>query len=482
MSKPTLPPEIVPRLVSYGLDESARGLLREVWPLIEPALDDVFDDFLAATSRLPHVAAIYQRHGDELRKLEAAHLRALIAGNFDIDYHESCRRTLERTDSFGLEARGRVLAVTMLMSRAFDILARNHRFSGAAVARRANVLVRALQFDVATTLTLAIRAKEQAVAVRQQAIDEAIGEFDTAIAEVIAAINESTGSLTETSTVMQRIADDTVNRMGVASAVSAEMAQSVGLAASATDELSASIQEIGHQSTHGLQMVRSAESDAERTQRTIRSLDEAAGHIGSVVGLISKIAAQTNLLALNATIEAARAGEAGKGFRGGGRRGEGAGQSDHERDRGNIPAGRRHPGRDQGGSRRNWLHRGQRPRIDGGCRPSLPPRSSNRLLTTREITDSIQKAAGNTARTSTEIRSVEQAAHRARPRSAKSAAGPRGCRPARKTSKARWLASLPGCARPSGADLTFATHPATGSRSECQIQSSTRNLYLLVVL
>jgi hypothetical protein len=34
----------------------------------------------------------------------------------------------------------------------------------------------------------------------------------------------------------------------------------------------------------------------------------------------------------------------------------------------------------------------------------------------------------------------------------------------------------------SGADLTFATHPAAGLRSECQIQSSTRNLYLLVVL
>jgi hypothetical protein len=34
----------------------------------------------------------------------------------------------------------------------------------------------------------------------------------------------------------------------------------------------------------------------------------------------------------------------------------------------------------------------------------------------------------------------------------------------------------------SGADLTFATHPAASSQSECQIQSSTRIQYLLVVL
>ncbi len=61
-------------------------------------------------------------------------------------------------------------------------------------------------------------------------------------------------------------------------------------------------------------MARSAVSDAERANNTIQTLHKSAERIGSVVGLISKIAAQTNLLALNATIEAARAGEAGKGF------------------------------------------------------------------------------------------------------------------------------------------------------------------------
>ena len=139
-------------------------------------------------------------------------------------------------------------------------------------------------------------------------------EFDGTIGAVIQAINESSGSLSATSAMMQRITDDTVNRMGHASAASEETTQSVGLVVSATGELADSIREIGQQAAHGLDMARAAVDDTERTQQNIRLLNEASERIGSVVGLISKIAAQTNLLALNATIEAARAGEAGKGF------------------------------------------------------------------------------------------------------------------------------------------------------------------------
>jgi methyl-accepting chemotaxis protein len=84
--------------------------------------------------------------------------------------------------------------------------------------------------------------------------------------------------------------------------------------ASATEEMSATVNEISRQVQESARIASEAVCQASVTNDRVGELARAAARIGDVVELINSIAGQTNLLALNATIEAARAGEAGRGF------------------------------------------------------------------------------------------------------------------------------------------------------------------------
>jgi methyl-accepting chemotaxis protein len=96
-----------------------------------------------------------------------------------------------------------------------------------------------------------------------------------------------------------------------ASGLALQTAQTV---ASAAEELSSSIREIGAQVAQSTRVVGRAVSAGDETRATIEVLNQQVARIGVVADLIGAIAARTNLLALNATIEAVRAGNAGKGF------------------------------------------------------------------------------------------------------------------------------------------------------------------------
>lgn len=103
-------------------------------------------------------------------------------------------------------------------------------------------------------------------------------------------------------------------RVDEAEGQAATVTQSTGSAATATHELSASIEEISGNAQRIAAMSAEVRQAASGACTLVEAMGRDSHQIQRVVGLIESIARQTNLLALNASVEAARAGSAGVGF------------------------------------------------------------------------------------------------------------------------------------------------------------------------
>jgi methyl-accepting chemotaxis protein len=302
------------RLRLFGLDQRTCVALQELWPAIATQIHGAVDEFLAAAAQLPIICDIVSVHGERIKQLELQHFEALLNGNLDANYLESCRNTVEQEAAIGLDGRMRNTSANFVQRAAAKALTRKYRFSPNTLADRIALIGQVLAFDVSNAMTLHRDATEQAELARRKIIDESIGDFSGAIRGVIEAIKNASSSLTASCATMKSVACDTLSRMASVTNAASETSHRVEVVEAATAHLSGSIEHIGLQASRSLSMARSAVDDAQRTHQAIQSLNEAAERIGSVIGLISAIASQTNLLALNATIEAARAGEFGRGF------------------------------------------------------------------------------------------------------------------------------------------------------------------------
>ena len=149
---------------------------------------------------------------------------------------------------------------------------------------------------------------------RQTRIGDMIVAFEAKVQDLLSSVGETAETMEETARSLSGLAQQSADQASSTMSSSDGASRSVENVASAAEELSVSISEIGHQVERTEDIVRKASGAAQETNVKVAGLMDAASKIGEVVSLIQAIAEQTNLLALNATIEAARAGEAGKGF------------------------------------------------------------------------------------------------------------------------------------------------------------------------
>ncbi len=173
-------------------------------------------------------------------------------------------------------------------------------------------------FKINAVERLRLEAEEKASIARREArqakIDALTNEFDSAVSSLLQSTSDTAHRMDETSQVMSANAEETQRQSTAVSTATAQASANVGTIASASNQMLASIQEIGSQVSRAATISSSASDEAQQTNKNMEGLASTAARIGEVVTLITDIASQTNLLALNATIEAARAGEAGKGF------------------------------------------------------------------------------------------------------------------------------------------------------------------------
>ncbi|WP_245415587.1 methyl-accepting chemotaxis protein [Ciceribacter lividus] len=127
-------------------------------------------------------------------------------------------------------------------------------------------------------------------------------------------ISENAGAIAAASQQIQSASNDLSKR-------TEQQAASVEETAAALEQITTTVADSSHRAQEAGELVRRTKDNAERSGGVVNQavdamgkIEQSAGEIANIIGVIDEIAFQTNLLALNAGVEAARAGDAGKGF------------------------------------------------------------------------------------------------------------------------------------------------------------------------
>ena len=228
----------------------------------------------------------------------------LAIGAVLLAVRRSITQPLSQLQAITLELAAGRLDITLPPIRSTDEI--GAVFASLAVFQRQGLERRAMDAAAAAERT----RKEQAQAV----MAEHTLNFSQSIAGVMGTLGQSATTMRTVSNGLIGAVADTHQAAERTMLGAEQSSQELAGVAAATEELTASIDEIARQVVQTAQTAQNAVAKADAAGVTVQTLSDAAGQISAVVQLIADIAGKTNLLALNATIEAARAGDAGKGF------------------------------------------------------------------------------------------------------------------------------------------------------------------------
>src|SRR5665647_3875526 len=109
------------------------------------------------------------------------------------------------------------------------------------------------------------------------------------VRQTLQKLGDASSQMRTTSSGLSAVSRQTNERVQIAEKASGEASMSVESVASASEELSASINDISQQAAHAAGIAGRAVGQARDTDGTVQGLAKSAGRIGEVVGLINTL-------------------------------------------------------------------------------------------------------------------------------------------------------------------------------------------------
>jgi methyl-accepting chemotaxis protein len=316
--------QLAERLRFARLDADAIAALREIKPIVQPAIPGILKEFYEHLAGWPDLMTLFRAPAsvDRAARRQSEHWSLLLSADFGEAYAKSARQVGETHARIGLDPQWYIAGYTFASERITALLAR-HFFTKAKIrsqaererqfARCSAAFSRAAMLDLDICLDVYLDVGKSATARAKRLADAAVA-FGGTVERVVDSLAGAAGDLERTASGMSSVAESTSSKAVSVSAAAEQATGNVRQVAASAEQMGQSVSEIAGQVGHASRIASSAVVKARSTNETMAELSKAADKIGEVVSLIADIAAQTNLLALNATIESARAGEAGRGF------------------------------------------------------------------------------------------------------------------------------------------------------------------------
>lgn len=322
---------------SHRIDESQTEVFSTIWKVYSDDLEQVLqwvsksDQSVEGTNGLGIAVSIYNQKMksriDTLSKL----LNEWVAGNQQLS-QESYLSVAELKSSIVIWQAVLIMAAIICSIGVGWIVARSIVKPLAHVVEHANgvaqgKLNRTIELDQKDEVGLLAAAFNSMIGHISHMVQQVkqAGDHIQMTSAVLADVSRQS---TEAFGAMDREIRDIASGAAVQEQASAETAKAMQEMAAGVQhiaEASSEVVDASHsatlKATEGREAMHKTAQQMDTIRRTVKSsslvihgLEERSQQIGSMIAVVSDIAAQTHLLALNAAIEAARAGEAGRGF------------------------------------------------------------------------------------------------------------------------------------------------------------------------